>query len=203
MKHKAMDNHSMDVLSVIGCHQERNKNKGSRGESKSPWKGTRKCWKCGKVGNYKKDCRYKNVEKAKGSEDTHSTKAKNSSEGGDVYLASTSNASEHDTWLIDSGVSCHMTPRREWFCEYEKCWIFICLANTSVFHFIFITKAYKQDHWKKQYHNNNTNLSWEIKVWSSSFSSYVSPPLMRYTSESVCSRWGALHLYLYSSIHLS
>ena len=38
----------------------------------------------------------------------------------DVYLASTANPSERDTWLIDSGVSCHMTPHREWFCEYEK-----------------------------------------------------------------------------------
>ena len=37
-----------------------------------------------------------------------------------MYLASTVNPSEHDTWLIDSGASCHMTPHREWFCEYEK-----------------------------------------------------------------------------------
>ena len=46
---------------------------------------------------------------------------KNSSEeGGDVYLASTGNPSERDIWLIDPGVSCHMTPHREWFYEYEK-----------------------------------------------------------------------------------
>ena len=37
-----------------------------------------------------------------------------------MYLVSTANPSERDTWLIDSGVSCHMTPHREWFCEYEK-----------------------------------------------------------------------------------
>ena len=35
-----------------------------------------------------------------------------------MYLASTSNNSKHD--MIDSGASCHMTPHREWFCEYEK-----------------------------------------------------------------------------------
>ena len=46
---------------------------------------------------------------------------KNSSEErGDVYLASTGNPSKRDTWLIDSGASCHMTPNREWFCEYEN-----------------------------------------------------------------------------------
>ena len=37
-----------------------------------------------------------------------------------MYLASMGNPSEHDTWLIDSGASCHMTPHREWLCEYEK-----------------------------------------------------------------------------------
>ena len=75
----------------------------------------------GKARHYKKDYRSKNVEKEKGYEDTPSTEAKNSSEeGGYVYLASTGNPSEHDTWLIDSGASCHMTPHREWLCEYEK-----------------------------------------------------------------------------------
>jgi hypothetical protein len=41
-------------------------------------------------------------------------------EGGDVYLASTSTHSNHDVWLIDLGASFHMTPHKEWFCEYEK-----------------------------------------------------------------------------------
>ena len=77
--------------------------------------------KWGKAGHYKNDSKSKNVEKAKGYEVTPSTKAKNSSkEGGDVYLTSTGNPSEHDIWLIDLGASCHMTPHREWFYEYEK-----------------------------------------------------------------------------------
>jgi hypothetical protein len=40
--------------------------------------------------------------------------------GGDVYLASTSTQSDHDVWLIESGAYFHMTPHREWFCEYER-----------------------------------------------------------------------------------
>ena len=37
-----------------------------------------------------------------------------------MYLDSTSTRSESDVWLIDSGASFHMTPHREWFCEYEN-----------------------------------------------------------------------------------
>jgi hypothetical protein len=36
-----------------------------------------------------------------------------------VYLASSSTDAYHEAWLVDSGASFHMTPHREWFCEYE------------------------------------------------------------------------------------
>ena len=64
--------------------EERNKNKGyggvskSNGISKSPGKGIRKCWKCDKSGHYKKDCRSKNIEKVKGFDDTPSTEGNTS-----------------------------------------------------------------------------------------------------------------------------
>ena len=37
-----------------------------------------------------------------------------------MYLASMGNSTERDIWLIDLGSSCHTTPHREWFYEYEK-----------------------------------------------------------------------------------
>jgi hypothetical protein len=81
----------------------------------------RKCWKCGKIGHYKKDFKSKKLDKPKGSDNTSSTKEKTSiEEGGDVYLACTSTHADCVVWLIESSASYHMTPHREWFCEYEK-----------------------------------------------------------------------------------
>jgi hypothetical protein len=78
------------------------------------------CWRCGKKGHYKKQCRSK-VEKNKGSKESPSTKENTSKEeGGDVYLASSRTHENHEAWLVDSGASFHMTPQREWFCEYER-----------------------------------------------------------------------------------
>jgi hypothetical protein len=35
-------------------------------------------------------------------------------------LISSNTHAYHEAWLVDSGPSFHMTPHREWFCEYER-----------------------------------------------------------------------------------
>jgi hypothetical protein len=47
-----------------------------KGISKSPRNFVKVCWRCGKEGNYKKQCRSKNVGTRKGSEDAPYTKGK-------------------------------------------------------------------------------------------------------------------------------
>jgi hypothetical protein len=74
-----------------------------------------------KEGNYRKQCRSKSIERGKGSDDASSTKAKTSvDEGGYVYLDSSSTHENHEAWLVDLDASFHMTPQREWLCEYER-----------------------------------------------------------------------------------
>jgi hypothetical protein len=125
MRQKNMEGHSTDALFSRGHSQGRNRSNFSSGRSKykgrykSPGKFGRVCWRCGKEGNYKKQCRSK-VEKKKGSEESSSIEEKISKEGGDVYLASSSTHADHKAWLIDSDASFHMIPHREWFYKYEK-----------------------------------------------------------------------------------
>jgi hypothetical protein len=70
--------------------------------------------------HYKKKCRSK-VEKNKGFEEYPSIEENTSKkEGGDVYLASSRTHVGHEAWLVESGASFHMTPHRDWFCEYER-----------------------------------------------------------------------------------
>jgi hypothetical protein len=126
MRQNYMEGQRTDTLFARGCSQERNRSNFSSGRSKSkgrskyPRKFVKVCWRCEKEGHYKKQCRSK-VEKNKGSEESPSTEENISKEeGGDVYLTSLTTHADHEAWLVESGASFHMTPHREWFCEYER-----------------------------------------------------------------------------------
>jgi hypothetical protein len=60
-----MEGQSIDALFSIGRSQDRNRSKSSsgrsksKGRSKSPRNFVKVCWRCGKEGHFKKQCRSK------------------------------------------------------------------------------------------------------------------------------------------------
>eukprot|EP01018_Ginkgo_biloba_P039198 Gb_33206 [translate_table: standard] len=123
MRQKSFEDPTKDALSVRGRYPEKKKNKSgdrqwrSKGKTKSPGRSRLICWNCDKPGHVKRDYKVKKSDKGKSPDAAPSTEMKTSSdEVGDVYLASSSTHSCHDARLIDF----HMTPHREWFCEYES-----------------------------------------------------------------------------------
>jgi hypothetical protein len=76
---KNMEGQSIDALFARGHSQERNRPKSSsgrfksKGKSKSPRQFVKVCWRCGKEGHFKKQCRSKSVERVKGFEGAPST----------------------------------------------------------------------------------------------------------------------------------
>jgi hypothetical protein len=126
MRRKNTEGLTKDALVVIGRPIDRDRENISsrksmlKSKSKSYVQSMRRCCKCDKVGNYKRDYKSKAMEFSTGSDEKELTKIKvNLDKGGDVYFASTNTQSDQDVWLIDLGASYHMTPHKEWFYEYE------------------------------------------------------------------------------------
>jgi hypothetical protein len=78
MRQKNMEGQSIDTLFTRGRSKERNRynlssgRSKSKGRSKSHGKFVRVCWRCGKKGHYKKQCRSK-VDKKRASGESHYT----------------------------------------------------------------------------------------------------------------------------------
>ena len=110
--------------------QETRGNTNGKGGKKSRSKsrdGKKICWICGKEGHFKKQC-YKWLEKNKhklqSQEQGESALARDDAEDLVGLVAAEMNLSEdkldQDEWIMDTGCSFHMTPRRDFFIDFTE-----------------------------------------------------------------------------------
>ena len=83
-----------------------------------------RCYNCGKKGHLKRDCWFKkNGEKSSEASSSQGCIANTSDDGEILYSGATTNSKGSkqltDVWIIDSGATWHMTPRRDWFYTYQ------------------------------------------------------------------------------------
>ena len=104
-------------------HQNRDK---SHARSKS--KGRFTCFYCGKPGHFRKNCRHLKKEKGiaddvepKTNSDEKNTPSIASNEEELLFTCEQANvnlANDECSWVVDSGTSFHLTPKRECFSSY-------------------------------------------------------------------------------------
>ncbi|KAG7592586.1 GAG-pre-integrase domain [Arabidopsis thaliana x Arabidopsis arenosa] len=117
-------------LYVRGRSETRGGQSGNGNNNKSRSKsrdGKKICWICGKEGHYKKQC-YKWIEKNKNKVQAQSSGesalAKDDAQDLVGLVASEVNLSEdqmdQNEWIMDTGCSFHMTPRKDIFIEFQE-----------------------------------------------------------------------------------
>src|SRR3954466_7974382 len=105
----------------------RSRSRGPKGDKESSNLGN--CYYCKKPGHFKRDClkREEALKKAGKRSDGASTSGKSEQAGVveedlcEVLTAQSGQGKLSDVWLLDSGATYHMCPRREWFSTYQPC----------------------------------------------------------------------------------
>lgn len=102
-----------------------NKSKG-KGRSKSRGKGNQPtCWTCGSEGHFKRNCPKRSNGKGKEADkENGESSAVTGIEFIESLTVSEVNVAEafdyKEIWIMDTGCSFHMTPRKDWFIELEE-----------------------------------------------------------------------------------
>ena len=97
-----------------------------KGRSKSRGKGNQPtCWTCGAEGHFKRNCPKRSHDRGKeAAKETGESSAVTGIKYIESLTVSEVNVAEsydyREIWIMDTGCSFHMTPRRDWFIDFEE-----------------------------------------------------------------------------------
>ena len=102
-------------LQVRGRQPKRDQNK-ARGKSRSKSKGKRNCWHCHKEGHLRRNC----PERKKSQDSFFNNDSVNISDGYEsVEVLTVCTAESSSAWIVDSGCTFHMTPRKDYLFDFK------------------------------------------------------------------------------------
>ncbi|GKV26776.1 hypothetical protein SLEP1_g36011 [Rubroshorea leprosula] len=104
-------------LVIKGTQNNRTFNKRGKSQSKSRAKHAR-CYECNEMGHFKKNCPKLKEKKDEKSSDANITSCSDNLDDGDCILSVSTNPSGEE-WILNSGCSFHVCPRRDWFETYK------------------------------------------------------------------------------------
>lgn len=121
-ENRMREKHSNDGegLNVRGRFEKKSWKKGGQYRNRSKSRtGNRKCFFCHKEGHFRRDCPERKSKKKyeKESEGGSADVATEGYESSEVLFISEGKTSEE--WILDTGCTYHMTPRKEWFSSFQ------------------------------------------------------------------------------------
>jgi hypothetical protein len=123
MRRKSSGETSGNALSAEsrGRKMERGKSSGYRSKSRKGRSKSRSgivCWKCGKKGHLKKDCRSRKGKEGDAQQENNHEANVTGEVLQDALILSFENIT--DSWVVDSGASFHATPDKKYFHDYVQ-----------------------------------------------------------------------------------
>ena len=107
-------------LNVRGRSEKKENQGRSHSKSRSKSRTKKTCWTCHKEGHIKRFCPQRKKNNAKADDNSTGDAASVSEEYDNADVLTVSRTDPRDEWILDSGCTFHMTPRKDWLFDFKE-----------------------------------------------------------------------------------